>query len=790
MGGFAGSVAHLYNEQSLTFYEVKDIFFKLFEGTLEFSEKFDGINIYFSVDPSTRSLLYCRNKEDFRNKGVLFEEFIKRYKNTDTSVVFSEFNRKVSGMVEAFSEKDLTEAFSYGTFYNTEILHPKFDSVVKYNTFKVIIHPTGHQSHLKEGINFSKNLSALETHQEDYFLINKVRTFKINVNEKLDEVLDDVGLILKRDGLKLSHTIGDFVYKKMLHIAEGTGLPTFKQKMLAKKLAGRKGIRVSHIYNGLSSDKVVEIRKLIDRKNALLRESIKPLKEVANKAYSAFNLQFTPSIQAEGEIKSEGIVFAYNDKVLKLTGPYADIIREKNEPKQKIAFIPGSFKPPHKGHLQMFEHYNSVCDKVYIVISNKPRLCSEGREYTADQTQRVLSEYLRANPLENVVFLFEEHPHTKIISLINDHRVVKPDSTVFVGSSNKGNDQEKNSYIYADRDDIKLLNADETNYSIKENLSSTHLRDHLTRYEYDMVRFFVPEGMDSNTYMGIFGLQETTEKKTKETTSPLSLLGEISAMGGAAPGESGDVQGVGAPIGGETVSRKDFLKELELRESIRGTISKLNEGKLDEEKKLRKVIRRLLKETAAPPPTDSTGINVLRNLLKSIIVQLETGYKELTTDSQQRDSFRAHILAGVNNLLAPIEASELGAEEEAGALAEEEVTVDIGKPEDDPEFISIEDEPEEPPEEKPEEKFQDVEGEDETGRNMAYTTFKKVAPQIADAYENLTNQADQVTFHEYLLTNIKLYFDKFEDEMASTVSEPDTDSYDAGAEGEVEVIDA
>jgi len=539
---------------------------------------------------------------------------------------------------------------------------------------------------------------------------------------------------------------------------------------------------MAHIYSGLSAPKTAEIRKLVDRRRALVREATAPIKKVVDAMYDLFHPHFKPGIVAEGDLKSEGIVFEYGDKLLKLTGTYADLIREKNKPEHKVAIIPGSFKPPHKGHLQMFEHYNSVCDKVYVVVSNKSRLCSEGREYTAAHAQQILSEFLRLRPLENVVFLFDDYPHTKTISLLNDPRVVKPNSTVFVGSSDKGDDQKKNSYIYTDRDDIKLLNAEETNYSIKENLSSTHLRDHLTRYEYDMVRFFIPEGMDSNAYMGIFGLQEVAEKKTKESTSHLSSLGEMASMAG------GDVGGGSAPIGGKMVSRKDFLKELELRESIRGTISKLNESKISEEKKLRKIVRHLLQEKFSAPPTDSTGINVLRGTLKSIITQLEDGFNYLTTEPEQRQSFRAHILVSVENLLAPIEASEQGAEEE-GALAQEEIQVDIGdKPEDDPSFISIEDEPEEPEEEKPEEKFVELPDEDKTGRNIAKTTFKSIAPQIANSYEQLGNQKDQDTFYEYLLTNLKLYFDKFEDAISANVEEPETDSY--APDGEVEVIDA
>ena len=426
----------------------------------------------------------------------------------------------------------------------------------------------------------------------------------------------------------------------------------------------------------------------------------------------------------------------------------------------------------------MFEHYASVCDQVYVVVSNGFRKCTSGVEYTIEQTQKVLREFLEVSPLDNVIFIFDDHPHTKIISMINDPRVVKAGSHVFVGASNKGSDHQKGSYIYADRDDIKLLEAKETNYAVKENLSSTNLRDHITRQELDKIRFFIPDGLEYGKYMEIFGLTETTEKKTKEVTNHLSSLVETSVSAG--------VQGPSAPIGGTMVDRKEFLEELKLRESVRGTISKLNESKLLEEQKLRKVIRHLIREKLSPPPTESTGINVLRGTLKSIITQLADGFNYLTTDPEQRESFRSHILVSVENLLAPIEASEQGAEAEA-ALAQEEVQVDIGgRPEDDPSFISIEDEPDEPEEEKPEDKFVALPDEDPTGRNIAKTTFKGIAPQIANSYEQLGNQKDQDTFYEYLLTNLKLYFDKFEDAMAVNVEEPASPSYDE----EVEVVDA
>ena len=81
------------------------------------------------------------------------------------------------------------------------------------------------------------------------------------------------------------------------------------------------------------------------------------------------------------------------------------------------------------------------------------------------------------------------------------------------------------------------------------------------------------------------------------------------------------------------------------------------------------------------------------------------------------------------------------------------------------------------PDEEPDEKSEfgaGLEGMDETGRNMAYTTFRKISQYILDAFDMLANLKDKEVFIDYLLTNTKLYFDKFESELQNTVSEPDS----------------
>ena len=74
--------------------------------------------------------------------------------------------------------------------------------------------------------------------------------------------------------------------------------------------------------------------------------------------------------------------------------------------------------------------------------------------------------------------------------------------------------------------------------------------------------------------------------------------------------------------------------------------------------------------------------------------------------------------------------------------------------------------------------FQTVEGEDLTGRNFALETFKKIQKQILETYSLLSNEQDREIFYDYLITNTRLYFDKFEDELQTMVAEPTTPEYE------------
>lgn len=251
----------------------------------------------------------------------------------------------------------------------------------------------------------------------------------------------------------------------------------------------------------------------------------------------------------------------------------------------------------------------------------------------------------------------------------------------------------------------------------------------------------------------------------------------------------------------------------------------------------------LLKEASdvtTDTPSRSTGINVLATVLKLVIPILKQGYEQLTTSLEQKISYRAHIVQNAINILMRVDMTAGGDEEprlgdeehelqvpEAGLEGEappgeemeefpdveieeeegevvtedvvieqegeeeedEDIEIEIG---DDDKFIDIEDtgevaEPEPPPEDAAgvakkvtaEKEFIRIDKLDKTGMEMAQRQFPKIAKQIADGYAMLSLKSDKEDFADFLIANLKMYFDQFDQEVDASLQEPASPEYQA-----------
>ena len=245
------------------------------------------------------------------------------------------------------------------------------------------------------------------------------------------------------------------------------------------------------------------------------------------------------------------------------------------------------------------------------------------------------------------------------------------------------------------------------------------------------------------------------------------------------------------------INRNKLIAEELIRTHIRKKVSEKIATKRLAETKIRKVIRKLLETaTGADEASKSTGINVLASLLEKIVPILEDDYKMLTTSDQQRESFKNHIVQAVKNALRPIESqddaedrvSENTVFEVDASLLGEKLKIDLDGDEEESvegEFIDIDAGEEE------EDTFgSELDGQNETGRNFAAASFKKVENQIVDAYDMLADDEDKEIFYDYLLTNLLLYFDKFEDELQPESVNTTTPEYEEEVAAEEEETDA
>ena len=242
------------------------------------------------------------------------------------------------------------------------------------------------------------------------------------------------------------------------------------------------------------------------------------------------------------------------------------------------------------------------------------------------------------------------------------------------------------------------------------------------------------------------------------------------------------------------IDRHRFAEEIKLRGQVRRALRIIQERQntetqkqLLEEQRLRKIVRKLLleRDTSKPEksPHEKTGINTLEDLLHNIIPTIKDDFMLLTTDEEQRESFENHLIYNLMGLLKPPTvndaAPEAATEKFIPITEAEDIELKVGDEGGDepmpPEFIpgadpdDLEEEPS--AEEKEKEEF-GISGEDETGRDFALETFNSISSQTLQAYNKLRNPEDKDLFYDYLKTNLQLYFDKFETEIATKLPAP------------------
>ncbi len=167
---------------------------------------------------------------------------------------------------------------------------------------------------------------------------------------------------------------------------------------------------------------------------------------------------------------------------------------QEAEEGQTVAIVPGAYKPPHKGHLDMVKHYSDITDKVIVYVSPLDR-----GGITAQQSMAIWGVYKKAAGLDNVEIKKsgQNSPVRASMDYVAEDGPAGYKEKIILGTSTKGGDQERfagNVRKYVDPSkELEIL--DPIRYAFEpygEVLSATDFRNALKERSVEAIQRFLP----------------------------------------------------------------------------------------------------------------------------------------------------------------------------------------------------------------------------------------------------------------------------------------------------------
>lgn len=175
-----------------------------------------------------------------------------------------------------------------------------------------------------------------------------------------------------------------------------------------------------------------------------------------------------------------------------------------------IALVPGSFKPPHKGHYEMVEHYSKIAKQVIVLIS-APSAKSERRTKTGKvitpQASKAIFDIYTSN-LPNVHVEISNIPSP--VGAVYEALETLNGNTVILGASKKDDDWKRwtGAQPFIDKKglNINLLDPQSTAVDVvnKPNgmpYSASNIRDNFDQP--DLIAQDIPDHVNPETINGI-----------------------------------------------------------------------------------------------------------------------------------------------------------------------------------------------------------------------------------------------------------------------------------------------
>ena len=179
-----------------------------------------------------------------------------------------------------------------------------------------------------------------------------------------------------------------------------------------------------------------------------------------------------------------------------------------------VVLVPGSFKPPHKGHYEMVKTYSEMypSGQVHVLISapsaKSERRTKDGKLITPAAAKQIFELY--AQPLNNVTVSISEYP-SPVTTAYETLKTLDDGTTVVLGASKKDGDWKRWAYAkpWAEKEglDIEIVEPEESavDVTLKADgtpYSASNIRDNFDDFE--KIKADIPEHVSPEAVKQVF----------------------------------------------------------------------------------------------------------------------------------------------------------------------------------------------------------------------------------------------------------------------------------------------
>ena len=179
-----------------------------------------------------------------------------------------------------------------------------------------------------------------------------------------------------------------------------------------------------------------------------------------------------------------------------------------------VVLVPGSFKPPHKGHYEMVKTYSEMypSGQVHVLISapsaKSERRTKDGKLITPAAAKQIFELY--AQPLNNVTVSISEYP-SPVTTAYETLKTLDDGTTVVLGASKKDGDWKRWAYAkpWAEKEglDIEIVEPEESAVEVTLKAdgtpySASNIRDNFDDFE--KIKADIPEHVSPEAVKQVF----------------------------------------------------------------------------------------------------------------------------------------------------------------------------------------------------------------------------------------------------------------------------------------------